>query len=283
MAYELVKPEGEADQQAEAEDPRFKKGWEPPPWAKVGSESWHQAWLDHADNGYTDSYNMYKKQMENTYMLYMDQLGRLPEKKDNLRKEKNAAWWHVFAFLLVVPAVMILLTQFCLMFGTEDAVWGIVYLVFKVLTVPVILVSVFFALPAAARDLVNTQWTYNVLTKPALHGTYRAKNDIVTFAEEEHFLKHRIKEIEDFKARAKREHLDQPAAGEDFVFLDEMSEKQQAVLDEMMKLAEFEDYQARAGLLRKKAGYEWLIMGWGIMFGLAALVLVFSGVSFMDF
>ena len=50
----------------------------------------------------------------------------------------------------------------------------------------------------------------------------------------------------------------------------------------MMKLAEFEDYQARAGLLRKKAGYEWLIMGWGIMFGLAALVLVFSGVSFMD-
>ena len=134
MAYELVKPEGEADQQAEAEDPRFKKGWEPPPWAKVGSESWHQAWLDHADNGYTDSYNMYKKQLENTYMLYMDQLGRLPEKKDNLRKEKNAAWWHVFAFLLVVPAVMILLTQFCLMFGTEDAVWGIVHLVFKVLT-----------------------------------------------------------------------------------------------------------------------------------------------------
>ena len=36
MAYELVKPEGEEQKKNEEEiDPRDKKGWEPPPWARA--------------------------------------------------------------------------------------------------------------------------------------------------------------------------------------------------------------------------------------------------------
>ncbi len=280
MAYELVKPEGEEQKKNEEEiDPRDKKGWEPPPWAKVGTESWHKAWMGDADSGYVDSFNSLKKQIDHTRMLYQDQLGTIPRRKEILVKEKNTAWFHVILFMLLLPALMLLLTQLALEFGTEDTLWGIVYLILKVASVPVIIVCVFFALPASARDMVNAQWRYRVLMHPEKYGKYRAQHDVVTFAEEEHFLKHNIGKIDDFYKRVKEEHLDQSAAGEAFVFLDEMSEKQTGILAEMQKLSQFTDYQARVSQLSKKAGAEWILMGFGIFFGLIVLVLVFSGIK----
>ena len=50
------------------------------------------------------------------------------------------------------------------------------------------------------------------------------------------------------------------------------------LLHEMDELAEFKDHQARSGDFRKKAGYEWIIIGFGILFGMLVLIVVFSGI-----
>ena len=279
MAYELVKPEGEEGQEnAGGVDPRDRKDWDTPPWARVGTEAWHKAWMEDADSGYLDSFHTLQTKLKHTREQYLYQKSQIPVRKEAMRKEKNSAAWHVLLFGFVIPVAMWLLTQLFLELGTQSGFSATAYLVSKIATFPVLILSIFFALPPSARDYVNSRYRYNVLNNPARHSKFRDEHHIVSFAEEEHFLKHKLDKMKEFDERVKREKLDQAAAGEDFVFLDEMSEKQKQTLAELEKLAEFEDCQARPGDTRINAGYAWIIVGFGIMMGVAVIVVVLAGI-----
>ena len=277
MAYELVKPQGEEGNN-ETVDPRDRKDWDKPSWAKVGTEDWHKQWMNDSDSGYLDAFHAKMAKMDHTYDQYKHQLSTLPTRKEELRKEKNNAWWNVIKFAFVIPVGWWVVTQMILEFSSEGSALEMAHLVAKILAIPIVVVCVFFLLPASGRDLVECQRRYNILNYHALHQRFRDNNNVVSFAEEEQFLHYQMKLIDEFRKKAKREKLDTTAAGEDYVFLDEMSDRQKEVLHEMDELAEFKDHQARSGDFRKKSGYEWIIIGFGILFGTLVLIVVFAGI-----
>ena len=57
-----------------------------------------------------------------------------------------------------------------------------------------------------------------------------------------------------------------------------MTEKQAETLEEMRELSTFKDCQARVGEKRVNAGYEWVTLGFGILFGMLLLIAVFAGI-----
>ena len=285
MAYELVRPEGEKEKEKKStvvggarglkeQDPRDRKDWETPPWARVGTAEWHKAWMGDSDSGYLDAFNALHTKMKNTRDRYEDQKRQLPLRKEAMMKEKSRTAWNVLKFGFVIPVVMWVLTQISLEIGAKSGFVAAMYLGLKFASFPIILTSVFFFLPPSVRDYVNCRFRYNVLTHPTRHSKYRDEHHIVSFAEEEHFLNHNLQQIKDFEKRVKAEKLDQPAAGEDYVFLDEMSDRQKEVLREIEGLAEFKDCVARPGQERISAGYGWLIVGLGILMGIIVLMVI---------
>ncbi len=272
MAYELVQTEELTA--SKKQNPKDRRDWDPPEWAKQKEDDW----VGEADSGYSDTFRDLKKKLDHTFQLYRDQLERVPLHQQELKKEKRRAWWNVLKFAVVIPASFFLITVFLGGYAVGNDVVDTIYKIFKIVDVPVVILSEFFLLPAAARDLANCQFRSAVLNNPNRYANYREKEHVVTFAEEQHFLRHEIKKIKAFNERIEKEGLDQVGGGEFFVFLDEMTEKQAETLEEMRELSTFKDCQARVGEKRVNAGYEWVTLGFGILFGMLLLIAVFAGI-----
>ena len=276
MPYELVRQEGEEknDKDRAAQDPRTRRDFDAPPWAKVGSEDWHKAWMSEADAGYLDTFNDLYTKMKITRSRYEEQLQSIPFRKRDLKKDRFRAGIMVLVFALIIPVVMWGISKGVLALYTDSTFGKLFYIAVKVISFPVILASIFFMLPPAARDYVNRRHCYNVLMHHEAYAQYRADNNIVCYAEEEHFLRFRLQKMREFDERVKKEKLDTTGAGEDYRSIDEMSEKQTAVLEELRELSEFKDYQASAAKMRRHAGYEWILVGFGILIGTITLVVI---------
>ena len=262
MPYELVHQEGEELPVANS----FAYG-DP---EKRSEDDWI------GDAGYSDAFHTLKKQMDFTRAQYKDQLKDLPERKKKLSKELMKKWFQVFLFLIIIPVGLWILTDILMELSLKLDAFSVAYLVMKILLFPAIFVSVFFFLPPAIRSLVNCQWRYSVFNNPTAHARYREKYDIVSFAEEEHFLRTRLGKFEQFDERVKLEQLDQVGGGEEFILLDDMSEKQKETLSEMQELAVFKDYQARVGTNRVEGDARWILLGFviGIFIAFGAFATV---------
>lgn len=245
MAYEILMPEGM----------ELKK---PEPIAE------DKNWMGDADAGYSDAFRNLKTQIDRNHELYQDQLATLPLRKGKLRKELTKSWFSVILFLFIIPVGMWVITDILLNIGTKSGIMAIVYLVFKILLFPVIFASVFFLLPPAIRTLVNCQRRYNAFNHPEAHAKYRDQFDIISFADEEHFLRQRLSEHAQLEERIRREHLDEVGGGEDSYSIDELSSKQAATLEEMQRMSVFRDYQARIGTNRVEGDAKYVMLGLGI-------------------
>ena len=281
MPYELVKQdedEQKGKKQVE-QDPRTRRDFDAPPWAKVGSEDWHKAWMSEADAGYLDTFNDLYTKMKITRSRYEEQLQSIPFRKLEMKKDRFRAGIMVLVFALIIPFLMWGLSKVVLEFFTDSTFGRLFYVAVKITSFPVILASIFFMLPPAARDYVNQRHCYNVLMHHEAYGQYRANNNIVCFAEEEHFLRFHLQKMREFDERVKKEKLDTTGAGEDYRSIDEMSGKQSEVLEELREMSEYKEYRASAVNMRRHAGYEWILVGFGILIGTIALVVIVMGVS----
>ena len=108
MPYELVRQEGEEknDKDRAAQDPRTRRDFDAPPWAKVGSEDWHKAWMSEADAGYLDTFNDLYTKMKITRSRYEEQLQSIPFRKRDLKKDRFRAGIMVLVFALIIPVVI---------------------------------------------------------------------------------------------------------------------------------------------------------------------------------
>ena len=262
MPYELVQPEGE-------ELPKHQSF----AYGENGDRK-EDDWI--GDAGYSDAFNTLKKEMDFTRARYIDQMQDLPVRKQKLRKELIKKWFSVFLFLIIIPVGFWILTDIVMELSLKVDAFSVFYLIMKILLFPAIFVSVFFFLPPAIRSLVNCQWRYSVFNNPTAHARYREKYDIVSFAEEEHFLRTWLGRFEKFDERIRTEHLDSTGGGEELISLDEMSEKQKATLSEMREMSIFRDYQARVGTNRVEGDAKWILIGFGvgIFIGLGAFFTV---------
>jgi len=256
MPYELVTPEGE---EKVSPDVTFSKGW-------VGN----------ADAGYSDSFRALKAKMGFVRQQYKDQMDSIPVRKKALRKELKKCWFDVLLYLLIIPIGLTLLTDLLMNLGVDNGFFAIVYLIMKILYFPACFVSLFIALPPTIRTLINCQRRYNAFMNPAEHAGYRDKYDIVSFGEEEHFLRQQLLKHEEFDHRVRTEHLDEVGGGEEVISLDEMTEKQKATLWEMEEMAVFKDYQARIGVNRAEGDIKWIILGLGV-----GVVVTIGGFAFV--
>ena len=257
MAYELVMPEGMELQKPE-------------------SVSEAADWMGDADAGYSDAFRNLKSQIDRNHGLYKDQLATIPIRREKLKKELTKSWFQVILFLFIIPVGMWVVTDILMNIGAEHGIVATAYLVFKILLFPVIFLSVFILLPPAIRTLVNCQRRYNAFNHPEAHEKYRDRFDIVSFADEEHFLRQRMLEYEKFEERIRREHLNEVGGGEIFYSIDEMSGKQAATLAEMQKMAVFRDYQARIGTNRVQGDAKYVLIGLGV--GVVIALLAFTTV-----
>ncbi len=250
MPYELVQPEGEEKIMPDA--------------------SFSAGGTDAGDAGYSDSFRALKSQMDFVLRQYNDQLASIPYRKMKLRKELIRAWISVAVFLLAIPIGMWVLTDILMNVGTGNGFFAILYLIFKLLFFPVCFLSLFIALPPAIRTLINCQRRYNAFMNPAYHAAYRDKYDIVSFGEEEHFLRQMQTKHEQFEERIRREHLDEPGGGEGLEAQEDLTEKQRATLAEMQEMTIFKDYQARIGVNRVEGDSKWVFLGIGVGIFIAA-------------
>ena len=282
MPYELVHPEGEeapkamgiADMEKYAAEREAAKqeagdlsvnGTAAKPFAYAARTA------EIGDAGYSDTFRALKAKMDFTEQQYRDQLATLPVRKMKLRKELIKGWVSVLLFLIVIPLGFVIITDILMNVGTKSGLVGIIYLFFKVAMFPAIFISVFFLFPPAVRTLINVQRRYNAFNQPDRHAGYRDKFDLVSFAEEEHFLRQRLEEFDQFARRTRAENLDQAGGGEDVINQDEMTPKQRETLEEMQRMSFFRDYQARISAGRVEGDSKYVILGFGIGIVIALL------------
>ena len=228
------------------------------------------------DSGYTDAFHTLKAKMDFTKQQYLDQLASLPVRKEKLRKELIWKWFSVVLYLIIIPVGFWIITGILMNLGVKSGLMGILYLVFKVAMFPVIFICVFFLFPPAVRSAINVQRRSNAFNNPNAHAGYRDKLDIVSFADEEHFLRQRLDEFNEFEKRIRRENLDQPGGGEEVIDQSDMSPKQKETIELMQTMSIFRDYQARIGTGRVEGDSKYVAMGLvlGVIIGLAAFATI---------
>lgn len=263
MPYELVHPEGE-----EA----------PKDMGIADMEKYAAGTAEIGDAGYSDAFRALKAKMDFTEQQYRDQLATMPVRKMKLRKELIKGWISALVFLIVIPLGFVIITDLLMNAGTKSGLVGIIYIFFKVAMFPAIFISVFFLFPPAVRTLINVQRRYNAFNHPDSHAGYRDKFEIVSFAEEEQFLRKRLEEFDQFDRRTRAENLDHAGGGEDVINQDDMTQKQRETLEEMQRLSIFRDYQARISAGRVEGDSKFVIIGFGIgiiiaLLGLATMVI----------
>ena len=248
MPYELVTPEvdesiGENETDREQRD---------------------KNWKDEADSGYLDSFRKLKAEMDFTRKEYQDQMNSLPARKAQLSKELKKAWFNVALYLFIIPIGLWVLTDLFMNWGASSGGAATVYVILKILLFPGLFASIFIALPPTIRTLINVQRRYNVFNNANAHAAYRARYDIVSFPEEEHFLRQMLMKYENFDERIQTEGLDQPGGGDPQASVDERTERQAAILDEMQSLTIFKEYRARTNINRLEGDLKWVLLGLGI-------------------
>ena len=233
-------------------------------------------WASYSDDGFLDTFLSLKKQMDFTRKQYRDQQNTLPLRKVQLRKQLIKSWFNVFLFILIIPVGLWILTDLFMKWGTTSGLASSVYLILKILLFPALFVSIFLAGPPSIRTLINTQRRYNAFFHPNSHAGYRDRFDIVSFAEEEHFLNQMLSRYAEFDERTKAEKLDQPGFGDSPLSPEEKAEKQRQILDEMQSISTFKDYQARINTHRLEGDMEWVLLGLaiGVFIGLGGFMIV---------
>ncbi len=209
---------------------------------------------EYGDGGYHDTFMALKAQVDHVYDQYKDRWAYLPRKKEEMRQERNHYIMQA-AFFLLIPLVMSLLAR---LFADTVSLSSIIVQVAASLSAVVCDV---FLLPLTIRDFANAEYRYRELNRPP--EKEKKNNTIITFADEEQFLRRIIAEYDRFYERIEREDLSRRKETDDLT-IDrdrELTDREQAVLDKMRGMTVCEKYQASIGELRKVSGPGTLMIG----------------------
>jgi len=234
-------------------------------------------WMSKADAGYSDTFNKLKKEMDFVYGRYKDQLADLPKRKLALKRELKGDILKLASVTVIIPLAWYILEKIFLYLGTISGFFAALFLIVKILSFPLLIICYFFGLPPALRDLFNCAFRYRVLNISGQYDVYREKKEIISFDEEDHFLRFTIGKFERFYERIGAEGLNTVGGGEKMISLDELTPKQKETLAEMRELTVFHDVQARPGQERVSAGWKSLLLGFCILMCVFYFVLYVIG------
>ena len=275
MPYELVKPEEEEKTLEEIEDSVSGKNAPPVQGYVPGmNRNANVDWRSMADAGYSDAFHNLKAKMDFTKDQYVYQLSQIPVRKKAIAKERRNAIITALVYGAGIPIGMWLLTDLFMNLSTISGAFAFFYLILKIAFFPMIFASMFFFFPPSVRTVVNCEFRYTVLNNPMTFSNYRESNQIVSVAEEEHFLRTEIGKHDAFEERIRTEGLDRVGGGDEMANTDELTERQIRILDEMQQMTIFKDYQARVSGNKKEGGVLWVFLGLGI--GIAAALAGFA-------
>ncbi|SEQ65289.1 hypothetical protein SAMN02910369_02186 [Lachnospiraceae bacterium NE2001] len=223
-----------------------------------------------SDGGYLTTFNALKQQIDYNYRQYKEQLAGIEQRKLELKNETKSKGL-VVATILFAPLVFYLFVLIFMYLGSRWGFFGIFYFIFIGLMILSIGVGEFFLLLPAVRNFFNAHYRYRVLCNDDIDEVVKKKTGVITFSDEEVFLLGKITAIDIFYEKVKKEALDK---GENYRLVEagEMTDYARSVLDEMREKSLFKEYRATNASMRREAGYEWVILCFGLLISIIVIL-----------
>ena len=219
---------------------------------------------DFSDGGYRDVCKSLLNQIKQVEKMYKDQLTGLKQRKQDL---KDAIVYDIKAVIICVFIVFCLIgfVKFC-EYVMIDGVLLVLYGFIKIGFPAFALALLFFIMPTYLRRLYVNIRNYHVMNET--FADEKVGDDIVTFLQEERFLKDKlfdIKAVKDDHKRVEAEH-----AGR---YDEEWDDSMQSDVDRLRKASVFREYYAH-GIRKESAIKQAFIPYMLILFITIAAVLV---------
>lgn len=211
---------------------------------------------DYEDDGFMDSFNALKRQMDYVNGQYRDQLYKLGQRKIQLDKDVFDSI-KMTIIIALIPAAYNLLILFLSLLGGLSGLFSVFYVFLSILNLPVLFVCEVLLLPGVIRNMANRLWQKKLLNSGADMMTFRQKNHVISFDDEKRFLEAKIKEYDGLCTEIEEKKLEQ-----------------QETLDRMRKLTIYEECYATVAETRRNAGPEWLIIGFSIFVAILCFLAV---------
>lgn len=197
------------------------------------------------DDGFRDSYNALKHQIDFNYSEYNIQLKSLEARRQMLKHDYMYSIKMLIVDLLI-PIIYVLLIRGVIYLGCKIAFFSIVYIIMVLATPIVFFIFDIFLAVGMLRNVVSYNKQMVILNSGAALAEYRRKNDIISFEDEKEFLNNEIRNIDDFY----RDMEDKDYTESDHV----------QILDRMRSLSLFKEYRATIAKTKEKIGWLWIIV-----------------------
>ena len=188
-----------------------------------------------SDGGYHDICNSLLNQIKIVEKMYKDQLGGLGKRKQDL---KDAIVYDIKASIICVAIVFFLIgivkfSEYAMIDGALLVIYGFVKIGFPAFSLAIL----FFIMPTFLRRLYVNVRNYHVMNET--FADEKVGNDIVTFVQEERFLKDKLYDIKAVREAHKKVEADY--AGK---FDEEWDERIQSDVNRLRKASVFREYYA---------------------------------------
>ena len=213
------------------------------------------------DDGFRDSYNALKHQIDFNYSEYNIQLKSLDARRQMLKHDYMYSIKMLIVDLLI-PIIYILLIRGCIYLGYKLAVFSIISIIMVLATPIVFFVFDIFLALGMLRNVVSYNKQILILNSGAAMADYRKNNGIISFEDEKAFLNNEIGRIEEFY----RDMENKDYAEGDHV----------RILDRMRSLSLFKEYRAAVYKTKEKIGWLWIFVVLLMILEISAFIAVMN-------
>lgn len=217
-----------------------------------------------SDGGYHDVCNSLINQIKQVEKMYKDQLAGLKKRKQEL---KDAIVYDIKATIICVFIVFCLVgfVKFC-EYVMIDGVLLVIYGFLKICLPAIALVVLLFIMPTYFRRLYLNIRNYHMMNETFADET--TQDEIVTFVQEERFIKDKLYDIKSVIDAHKK--LEADYAGK---FDEEWDDRMQRDVDRLRKASVFREYYAHG--IKRESAIKQAFVPYICILGLTILLVVF--------